>query len=59
MLCTIAGDSLAVGVGTFTPQCEVLARVGIGSSEYVRAYAQPIRGDRVVIFLGANDDLVS
>lgn len=56
MLCTIAGDSLAVGVGTFTPQCEVLARVGIGSSEYLRVYAQPISSDRVVISLGANDD---
>ena len=55
MNCTIVGDSLAVGVANYAPQCEALARVGIGSGEYLRAYAQPISGERVVISLGAND----
>lgn len=55
MLCTIAGDSLAVGVATYAPHCVSLARVGIGSSEYLRTLARPIGGNRVVISLGVND----
>ena len=55
MYCVIAGDSLAIGVAFDAPQCEALARVGIGSRKYLHAYAQPISSQRVMISLGAND----
>ncbi|MHB0729920.1 hypothetical protein ACX4MZ_21470 [Roseomonas mucosa] len=55
MLYTVADDSLAVGVAASAPQCEALARVGIGTGDYLRTFARPIGGDRVVISLGVND----
>ena len=55
MHCTVAGDSLAIGVAAYATQCVALARVGIGSGEYLRTLARPIGGERVVISLGVND----
>ena len=54
--CAVLGDSLAVGAARHAPDCEVRARVGIGSAEFARTYAvAPVRADAVLISLGAND----
>jgi hypothetical protein len=52
------GDSIAVGVGQFRPDCETVARVGITSERYIAELlplvAEP--ADAAVISLGVNDD---
>lgn len=56
MACLVIGDSLAVGVGQFRPECEVIAKVGITSATYL-ATRMPdrISADEVVISLGVNN----
>ncbi len=57
MTCLIIGDSLAVGVGQFRPECDTVAKVGITSQTYLatRFPAQGVAADTVVISLGVND----
>lgn len=57
MACLIIGDSLAVGVGQFRPDCETVAKVGITSQTYLatRFPPQGVSADTVVISLGVND----
>ena len=49
------GDSLAVGVGHFRPECETVARVGITSDRYVETLLVPHQAAIAIISLGVND----
>lgn len=54
--CLILGDSIAVGVGQFRPECEVHAKVGINSRNWVdRNITKDLAANTVVISLGSND----
>ena len=54
--CLILGDSIAVGVGQFRPECEVHAKVGINSRNWVdRNITKVLAAKTVVISLGSND----
>jgi lysophospholipase L1-like esterase len=52
--CLIIGDSIAVGIGQYRPDCVVEAKVGINSRNYVKTYALP-ESKLTVISLGSND----
>lgn len=54
--CVIMGDSIAVGVGMYRPDCETVARSGITSVRYVNAMLTPHDAQTIVISLGVNDD---
>jgi hypothetical protein len=54
--CLILGDSIAVGVGQFRPECEVYAKVGINSRNWIdRNITKDLAAKTVVISLGSND----
>jgi len=54
--CLILGDSIAVGVAQHRPECEVHAKVGINSRNYVdRNITKDFAANTVVISLGSND----
>jgi hypothetical protein len=53
--CLIIGDSIAVGVGSVSPQCETIARVGINSKNFVVSYKYIPSARTTVISLGSND----
>lgn len=53
--CLVIGDSIAVGVGRALPECRTIARVGIGSGQFVHQLLSPQDADTVVISLGVND----
>jgi lysophospholipase L1-like esterase len=53
--CLVIGDSIAVGVGQYLPECRTEARVGITSRVFVQALLSPQEAGRVVISLGVND----
>ena len=57
MLCTIIGDSIAVGVGHYRPDCQVFAKVGITTHNWLREFGRSVTEPRdlVVISLGSND----
>jgi hypothetical protein len=50
------GDSIAVGVGMYRPDCETVARSGITSARYITAMLTPQDAHTIVISLGVNDD---
>jgi hypothetical protein len=52
--CLVLGDSIAVGVGQNLPQCEVIAKVGLSSSQ-VLASVKAVSKDLVVVSVGSND----
>lgn len=52
--CLVLGDSIAVGVGQNLPQCEVIAKVGLSSSQ-VLASVKAVSKDVVVVSVGSND----
>ncbi len=52
--CLIIGDSIAVGIGQYRPDCIVEAKVGINSRNYVETYTLP-ESKLTVISLGSND----
>jgi hypothetical protein len=54
--CVIMGDSIAVGVGMYRPDCETVARSGISSARYVSTMLSPQDAQTIVISLGVNDD---
>ena len=56
--CIVIGDSIAVGVGQYRPDCQTLAKTGITSSRYITDYlpAAAAQADIAVISLGVNDD---
>jgi lysophospholipase L1-like esterase len=53
----VIGDSIAVGVGQYLPECRTEARVGITSGQFIQKLLSPEEADRVVISLGVNDSL--
>lgn len=54
--CLILGDSIAVGVAQFRPECEVHAKVGINSRNWVdKNITKDLVAKTVVISLGSND----
>ena len=57
--CLILGDSLAVGVGQYRPDCVTIAKVGITSQNWLSSYQNHPTFNRpykvVVISLGSND----
>jgi hypothetical protein len=53
--CAVIGDSIAVGVGRYLPECRIEARVGVTSGQFVRGLLSPVEAGRVVISLGVND----
>jgi len=55
--CIVIGDSLAVGVGQFRPDCRTIAQIGINSSRYIATKLPHggISADTTVISLGVND----
>lgn len=54
--CLVIGDSIAVGVGQYLPECHTEARVGITSRQFIHTLLSPREAGRVVISLGVNDD---
>lgn len=53
--CLIIGDSIAVGIGSVSPQCETIAKVGINSKNFVVSYKYIPSAKTTVISLGSND----
>ena len=54
--CLLLGDSIAVGVAQYRPECEVHAKVGINSRNYVdRNITKDLAAKTVIISLGSND----
>lgn len=54
--CLILGDSIAVGLAQFRPECGVHAKVGINSRNWVdKNITKDLVANTVVISLGSND----
>ncbi len=53
--CVILGDSLAVGIGQYRPDCETIAQTGITSGRYVQTLLRGTEGRVAIISLGVND----
>ena len=53
--CLIIGDSIAVGIGSVTPQCHTIAKVGINSKNFVVSHKYIPSSKTTVISLGSND----
>ena len=54
--CLIIGDSIAVGVSNFRPECLALAENGINSANWIKKYGADIKPAQILIIsLGAND----
>jgi hypothetical protein len=53
--CLIIGDSIAVGVGSVSPQCETIAKIGINSKNFVVSYKYIPSAKTTIISLGSND----
>jgi hypothetical protein len=50
------GDSIAVGVAEYRPECEAIAKSGINSTRYIETLLQAHTANTIVISLGVNDD---
>lgn len=54
--CLILGDSIAVGVQQYKPNCALYAKVGINSKQWNKNFTMlELNADTVVISLGTND----
>ena len=54
--CLILGDSIAVGVSQYRPECQVKAEVGISSTGYNEKFGiVTCQANTVIISLGSND----
>ena len=54
--CLFLGDSIAVGVAQYRPECQVIAKVGINSKNWVdKNITKDLSADTVIISLGSND----
>jgi lysophospholipase L1-like esterase len=54
--CLILGDSIAVGVAQYRPECVAYAKGGINSRQWVNSYiTKDLSADTVIISLGSND----
>ena len=47
--CVIMGDSIAVGVGMYRPDCATVARSGITSARYIAAMLTPQDANTIAI----------
>jgi hypothetical protein len=56
MPCLVMGDSIAVGVAEYRPECESVAKSGITSTRYIETLLEPHIARTIVISLGVNDD---
>ena len=59
--CLIMGDSIAVGIGQFRPDCVVEAKVGINSEDYANGLFRHFYLEdsaKTIISLGSNDGYV-
>ncbi len=54
--CVFVGDSIAVGIGNYRPECETVAKVGITSGRYIQTMMMHQTAEVAVISLGVNDD---
>jgi lysophospholipase L1-like esterase len=54
--CVVMGDSIAVGVAEYRPDCEAIAKSGINSERYIETLLQAHTAKTIVISLGVNDD---
>jgi len=52
--CLVLGDSIAVGVAQHLPECQVIAKVGLSSSQ-VLAAVKAVSNDVTIISVGSND----
>ena len=56
--CLILGDSIAVGVAQFRPECVAYAKGGINSRQWVNSYiTKDLVANTVIISLGSNDHI--
>ena len=56
VLCLILGDSIAIGLHRFLPECEIRAKTGITTSAFVKlSNYEEINAPIVIISLGTND----
>lgn len=57
--CLVMGDSIAVGVGQYRPECATIAKVGITSEKWFKTHGENPNFTKpykiVVISLGTND----
>lgn len=53
--CLVLGDSIAVGVGSVSHQCQTIAKVGINSKNFVISHKHIPQANTTVISLGSND----
>lgn len=54
--CVVLGDSIAVGIGLYRPECETVAKVGITSARYIDTLLVHHTAGAAIISLGVNDD---
>ena len=50
--CVILGDSLAVGIGQYRPECHIVAQTGITSGRYVQTLLSDQEAATALISLG-------
>ena len=56
--CLILGDSIAVGVSQYRPECITYAKGGINSRQWANSYiTKNLSADTVIISLGSNDHI--
>jgi len=53
--CLVLGDSIAVGVGSVSPQCQTIAKVGINSKNFIVSRKHIPHANTTIISLGSND----
>lgn len=53
--CLILGDSIAVGISQFRPECHVIAKVGITSTAFIKQNTTIPESQNTIISLGTND----
>lgn len=53
--CLVLGDSIAVGIGSVSPQCQTIAKVGINSKNFVVSHKYIPNANTTIISLGSND----
>ncbi len=53
--CLILGDSLALGIGQYRPECHTVAQTGISSGRYLATLLTDQSADTALISLGVND----
>ena len=55
MACVVAGDSIAVGIGSVLTECRTIAKVGINSKDFVTHHKHLPNSNETIISLGSND----